>query len=218
MNRLSRRLVRTMRRWRRPARMWQMRRASSESGAENFVLRQRVFPNRRIRCRTGGGSGRVCCADRIKSPQSFVSILCACASTFRSRQSRRSTVGQSVSVTTSAWPDRNFSGRVARISPNVTPTSRTMTIEAEIENSSAVLKPGQFATVRILQERAEPAVLVPARAVRTEAGVSRVFVMKDGYARERIVQIGQTEGDLVEIRSGIAADETGGDQQSGDVE
>jgi RND family efflux transporter MFP subunit len=116
-------------------------------------------------------------------------------------------VGQSVSVTTSAWPDRNFSGRVARISPNVTPTSRTMTIEAEIDNSSAVLKPGQFATVRILQERSAPAVLVPVRAVRTEAGVSRLFVMKDGYARERIVQIGQTEGDLIEIRSGISADE-----------
>lgn len=117
------------------------------------------------------------------------------------------TVGQSVSITTSAWPDRNFSGRVARISPNVTPTSRTLTVEAEIENSSGVLKPGQFATVRILQARSEPAVLVPARAVRTESGVSRVFVMRDGYARERVVQVGQTEGDLVEIKSGIAADE-----------
>ena len=117
------------------------------------------------------------------------------------------TVGQPVSVTTSAWPDRNFSGRIARISPNVTPTSRTLTVEAEIENNSGVLKPGQFATVRILQDRAEPAVLVPARAVRTESGVSRVFVMKDGYARERIVQVGQTEGDLVEIKSGISADE-----------
>ena len=116
-------------------------------------------------------------------------------------------VGQSVSVTTSAWPDRNFSGRIARISPNVTPTSRTMTVEAEIENGNGMLKPGQFATVRILQERAAPAVLVPARAVRTESGVSRVFVIKDGQAQERQVQLGQNEGDLVEVKSGIAADE-----------
>jgi len=65
-------------------------------------------------------------------------------------------VGQSVSVTTSAWPDRNFSGRIARISPNVTPTSRTLTVEAEIENGNGALKPGQFATVRILQSRAQP--------------------------------------------------------------
>jgi membrane fusion protein, multidrug efflux system len=117
-------------------------------------------------------------------------------------------VGQSVSVTTSAWPDRNFSGRIARVSPNVTPSSRTLTVEAEIENSSGVLKPGQFATVRILQSRAEPALLVPARAVRSESGVNRVFVIKDGQARERVVQLGQTEGDLIEIKAGLSADET----------
>jgi RND family efflux transporter MFP subunit len=116
-------------------------------------------------------------------------------------------VGQSVSVTTSAWPDKNFAGRVARIAPNVSATSRTLTVEAEIENSGGALKPGQFATVRILQERAEPAVLVPARAVVSEAGVSRVFVIKDGHAEQRLVQTGQTEGDLIEIRTGVAADE-----------
>lgn len=116
-------------------------------------------------------------------------------------------VGQSVSITTSAWPDRNFSGRVARIAPNVSATSRTLTVEAEIENSSGALKPGQFATVRILQERADPAVLIPARAVVNEAGVSRVYVIKNGHAEQRLVQTGQTEGDLIEIRSGVAADE-----------
>src|SRR6201988_1240485 len=116
-------------------------------------------------------------------------------------------VGQSVSSTTSAWPDKNFAGRVARIAPNVSAESRTLTVEAEVDNSGGALKPGQFATVRILQERAEPAVLVPARAIVTEAGVSRLFVIKDGHAEQRVIQTGQTEGDLVEVKSGIAADE-----------
>jgi multidrug efflux pump subunit AcrA (membrane-fusion protein) len=116
-------------------------------------------------------------------------------------------VGQSVSITTSAWPDRNFAGRVARIAPNVSAQSRTLTVEAEIDNTGGALKPGQFATVRILQERSAPAVLVPSRAVVSEAGVSRVFVIKDGHAEQRLVQTGQTEGDLIEIRSGVAADE-----------
>ena len=116
-------------------------------------------------------------------------------------------VGQSVSITTSAWPDRNFSGRVARIAPNVSATSRTLTVEAEIENSGGALKPGQFATVRILQPRADPAVLVPSRSVLTQAGVSRVFVIKDGHAEQRLVQTGQSEGDLIEIKNGVAADE-----------
>ncbi|HYV82565.1 MAG TPA: efflux RND transporter periplasmic adaptor subunit [Pyrinomonadaceae bacterium] len=116
-------------------------------------------------------------------------------------------VGQSVSISTSAWPDKNFAGRVARIAPNVTAQSRTLTVEAEIDNSNNALKPGQFATVRILQERAEPAVLIPARAVVNDAGVNRVYVIKDGHAEQRLVQTGQTDGDLIEIRNGIAADE-----------
>jgi multidrug efflux pump subunit AcrA (membrane-fusion protein) len=116
-------------------------------------------------------------------------------------------LGQSVSIATSAWPDKNFAGRVARIAPNVSAQSRTLTVEAEIENSSNALKPGQFATVRILQDRAEPAVLIPARAVLNQAGVNRVYVIKDGHAEQRLVQTGQTEGDLIEIRNGVAADE-----------
>lgn len=117
-------------------------------------------------------------------------------------------VGQSVSLTVSAYPDRTFNGRIARVSPSITATSRTLTVEAEVENGGNILKPGQFATVRILLPQSAPAVLVPARAVRTEAGTSRVFVIKDGRAQERLVQLGQTEGDLIEIKAGISADES----------
>jgi multidrug efflux pump subunit AcrA (membrane-fusion protein) len=115
--------------------------------------------------------------------------------------------GQSVSLSTTSWPDRTFSGRVARISPNVSASSRTLTVEAEIENQGGALKPGQFATARILLPQSEPAVLVPQRALRTISGATYLFVIKNGHAEQRLVQSGQTEGDLVEIKSGVAADE-----------
>src|SRR5688500_1059111 len=115
--------------------------------------------------------------------------------------------GQSVSVSVSAYPDRAFAGRVARISPNVSAQSRTLTVEAEVENGDSLLKPGQFATIRILLPQSDPAVLVPARAVRTEGSTSRVFVIRDGVAQERLVQTGQREGDLVEVKGNVAADE-----------
>lgn len=116
-------------------------------------------------------------------------------------------MGQSVSVNVSAYPDRSFSGRVHHVSPSVTPNSRTMTVEAVVENGDGLLKPGQFATVRILQPQSTPAVLVPLRSLRAESGTSYVFVIKDGRAEKRIVQIGQAEADLVEIRSGVASGE-----------
>src|SRR6266702_1902839 len=115
--------------------------------------------------------------------------------------------GQSVSLSTTSWPDRTFSGRVARISPNVSASSRTLTVEAEIDNGSGALKPGQFGTVRILLPQSEAAVLVPQRALRTISGATYVFVIKNSHAEQRLVQSGQTEGDLVEIKSGVAADE-----------
>jgi multidrug efflux pump subunit AcrA (membrane-fusion protein) len=116
-------------------------------------------------------------------------------------------IGQSVSVNVSAYPDRNFGGRVHHIAPSVTANSRTMTVEAEVENNDGLLKPGQFATVRILQSQTSPAVLVPLRSIRAESGTSYIFIIKDGRAEKRIVQLGQADGDLVEIKSGVAAGE-----------
>jgi RND family efflux transporter MFP subunit len=115
--------------------------------------------------------------------------------------------GESVSVSVAGYPDRNFAGRVARVSPNVTASSRTLTVEADVDNPRAELKPGQFATVRILLPQTEPAVLVPQRALRTVSGSTYVYVIKNGHAEQRLVQSGQTEGDMVELKSGVAADE-----------
>lgn len=116
-------------------------------------------------------------------------------------------VGESVSIRVSAYPDRNFAGHIARVSPNVTASSRTLTVEAEVQNPNGELKPGQFATVRILLPQSEPAVLVPLRALRQASGATYVFVIKNGRAEQRLVQTGQVEGDLVEVNSGVAADE-----------
>src|SRR5262245_10699946 len=43
-------------------------------------------------------------------------------------------VGESVSVSVAAYPDRNFSGHVARVSPSVNSASRTLTVEADVQN------------------------------------------------------------------------------------
>jgi cobalt-zinc-cadmium efflux system membrane fusion protein len=115
--------------------------------------------------------------------------------------------GQSVSVSVSTYPDRTFAGRIARVSPNVSQESRTLAVEAEVENGENLLKPGQFATIRVLLPQSDPAILVPARAVRMDGTTARVFVIQDGVARERLVATGRQDGDLVEIKGNVSADE-----------
>jgi multidrug efflux pump subunit AcrA (membrane-fusion protein) len=129
---------------------------------------------------------------RIDIPEQFISLV---------------RPGQPVSVTTSAYPDRAFAGRVARISPNVSSASRTLTVEAEVENGQNLLKPGQFATVRLQLPKPEPAILVPASAVAGTEAARHVFVIREGRAEQRVVQLGQQEGELVEIKSGVQPNE-----------
>jgi RND family efflux transporter MFP subunit len=113
-------------------------------------------------------------------------------------------IGQSISLQTSAYPDRNFAGTVVRMLPSLNAAARTLTVEAEVSNIDGLLRPGQFATVRITQSKPENAVLILASAVKTENDINKVYVVKDGAARERIVQLGLLEGDLIQIKSGIA--------------
>ncbi len=55
--------------------------------------------------------------------------------------------------------------------------------------------------------RTRPGVLAPVASVRTVSGTSRVFVVADGRAEERLVTTGQTVGDLVEVTTGLKAGE-----------
>lgn len=119
------------------------------------------------------------------------------------QQLGRIAVGQNISMQTSAYPDRNFNGKVVRILPSLNATARTLTIEAEVSNGDNLLKPGQFAVVRLTQPQPENAVMVPAAAVKTDGDVSKVYVVKDGAAREVIVQLGLLENDLIQIKQGI---------------
>lgn len=116
-------------------------------------------------------------------------------------------VGQGISMQTSAYPDRSFAGTVARILPSINATARTLTVEAEVANGDGLLKPGQFATVRITQAKPENAVMIPTSAIKTEGDLNKVYVVKDGAVRERLVQTGLLENDLIQIKQGVAEGE-----------
>lgn len=111
--------------------------------------------------------------------------------------------GQGISLQTSAYPDRNFAGVVTRVSPSIDPTARTLAVEADVQNTEGLLKPGQFATVRITQSKAESAVMVPVSSVKTVGETNSVFVIKDGIAREQFVQVGLLENDWIQIKQGV---------------
>src|SRR5712691_10935219 len=116
-------------------------------------------------------------------------------------------VGQPVGFLVDAYPGRQFEGLVKYIAPALQADQRALTVEAVVPNPKGDLKPGLFATARIEQHARTPGVLVPAAAVQTSGGTSRVFVVSGDHVEERVVSIGQTVGDAIEITNGLKAGE-----------
>ena len=116
--------------------------------------------------------------------------------------------GQPVQIAVDAYPGETFAAKVRYVSPSLRTDQRALTVEAVAANPDGRLKPGLFATAAIQQPTGVPALLVPSTAVETIAGTSRVYVVKGGKVEERIVTLGETVGQQVEITSGVVKGET----------
>jgi multidrug efflux pump subunit AcrA (membrane-fusion protein) len=118
-------------------------------------------------------------------------------------------IGRGISAEVDAYKDRRFAGTVTAVNPAVDPTSRSAIVEAQIENGDNALRPGMFATVRINREGGGMGVFVPKTSVYKDQTTQsyRVFVIQDGVAKLKVVQIGVEEGDWMQIVTGVEPDE-----------
>jgi multidrug efflux pump subunit AcrA (membrane-fusion protein) len=118
-------------------------------------------------------------------------------------------LGQEATVTLSYLPDREFRGRVTYIYPNVDEKTRTARVRMEFHNPGYFLKPGMFATVKVVSELEPSVLLMPDMAILRSGEKSTVFVALDGGKFEpRIVTLGpQAENDEYQVLSGVSEGE-----------
>lgn len=119
-------------------------------------------------------------------------------------------VGRSVSIEVEAYRGRRFSGTVKAVNPSLDPASRSATVEAELDNSDNTLRAGMFATVKINRDGGSQGVFVPKSAKYDDPTTQsyRVYVIEEGIAKLRVVQLGIEEGDFIQILDGVKAGET----------
>lgn len=116
--------------------------------------------------------------------------------------------GQAVEFRVESFGDVVFHGKVAHVGPSLDPVMRTFTVEALVDNRDRRLKPGFFAKGVILTRRDEGVMAVPDSAISTLAGVSSVYLVKDGRITQQSVTLGVRQGDQWEIVEGLKGPET----------
>jgi len=119
-------------------------------------------------------------------------------------------LGRGVSVQVDAYRDRSFAGVVTAVNPAVDPASRSAVVEASIENPDNALRSGMFGTARITKEGGGTGIFVPKSAIYSDQTTQsyRAFVIVDGVAKLRVLQLGNEEGDSYQVLTGLNADET----------
>lgn len=116
-------------------------------------------------------------------------------------------IGSPVTIRVDAYPGEVFTGRLVRFGAELDPRARSLDVEAEIANRDGRLKPGMSARLEVPRRTIEDAVLVPLEALVDLGEQRAVFVVADGVARRRIVELGPVVGDRVVVLSGVAAGE-----------
>ena len=112
--------------------------------------------------------------------------------------------GQLVKIKVANLPDRTFRGIISRIGSVVQGETRTISVQAEIQNSREQLKPGMFAQLEVVTDKTSVKVLtIPSSAVVDVNGKKIVYV-KNGNSFQAIEpELGRTSGDLIEVTSGL---------------
>jgi RND family efflux transporter MFP subunit len=116
--------------------------------------------------------------------------------------------GMPVEFNVASYPNETFHGRIISVSPAVDQATRTFAVEAELPNHDHRLKPGFFAKGNILTHMDTNVIAAPEDAVSTLAGVSTVFIIKDGKVAPVNVALGVHQGNLIEITDGLKGNET----------
>ena len=114
------------------------------------------------------------------------------------RQANAVHVGQTVHFVADG---RAFDGKVARVSPTVDPSTRSVAVYVQIPNTTSALKGGTFATGRVVSRTVSGAVMVPTTAVRQSADNGRPFVYR---IAGRSLDIAPVQLGVVDERNGTA--------------
>ena len=112
-------------------------------------------------------------------------------------------VGQTISATTTAYPNESFSGTISHIDTRLDPISRAIKVRANIDNSDKRLRPGMLMTI-VVEKRGLNTLVLPEKTLVPVQDKQFVYVVENDIAIQKEVAIGERRPGKVQILSGIS--------------
>lgn len=116
-------------------------------------------------------------------------------------------VGMAVKVMPSDDDQQVLAGTVSLISPVANQAARVFEARVKVVNKSGILKPGMFVKTHIDLGSPKDVLAIPVYALSGKEDAYYVYVAEENQARKRLVEIGATMGDQIEIKSGLKLEE-----------
>jgi len=116
-------------------------------------------------------------------------------------------LGQRVSFRVAALPGRDFSGKVDFVDPMVKLPGRTIMVKAVVPNPRRELQSGMFIEARLATDVRPNAVVIPEDAVLPLQGATFVWVINNGKATRRQVELGVRTPGFVEVKNGVESND-----------
>jgi len=117
-------------------------------------------------------------------------------------------VGMDVHLLADAYPDTRFSGSVVALNAAAEPGSRSFRARVQVPNPDGVLRPGMFLRAQLLLAQAPGVLAVRSEAILEGDDGASVFVVREGVASRRSVELGLAGDDAIEVRSGLTESES----------
>ena len=117
------------------------------------------------------------------------------------------TDGQPAWLAVRNYPGREFTGRVARSSGVIDPTTRTLLLELHFPNPAGALLAGMYGQARLGLSRQRPVLVIPTSAMIFNAAGLQVATVRDGRAHFQTITVGRDLGTELEVLSGLTPDD-----------
>jgi len=115
--------------------------------------------------------------------------------------------GLPVSVTFDAYPGEKFGGSIIAVAPKSDVRGHSLEVRASLPNDELKLRPGLFVRVTVSLGVKQDTIVIPEQAIWPIGQDKTVYVVVDGKAQQRIVELGARQPGAVEIIAGLEAGE-----------